>query len=105
MKKIILITICVFAAFAGGGFYYHILTKAELLRIEKPIPFESFWTVNWKGRNGEFSSNVTYEQAVFLTESEAIGFRDSLENAFKLLRITGSENDVRITKQNNPAHE
>lgn len=68
MKKIILITMCVFVAFAGGGFYYHILTKAELLRLEKPIPFESFWAVEWKGRKGQFHM-------------------------------------VRITKQNNPAHE
>lgn len=60
------------------------------------IAYES-WTVRWFSRYGEFSSSIKEECEVFTSEEEAEFFKNSLEEAFKLIRHT-SHTKVTINK-------
>ena len=57
------------------------------------------WEVRWKSRHGEFSHDVQPEMECFLSEKEALKFKEALTDAFKLIRHTsGNWVDMRRAK-------
>ncbi len=48
------------------------------------------WTVEWRSRYGEYSTNLKAEHEAFTDKEEAIEFKEALEYAFKLLRHTSN---------------
>lgn len=64
----------------------------------KTVDGVQVWTVRWLSRYGEFSGNVREEVAAFVNEQEAKDFKESIENAFKLLRHT-SGTTVILTRE------
>jgi len=56
------------------------------------------WIVKWQSGNSEYSTNTSGELCAFTSEDEAIKFKESLIDAFKLIRHTHG-NSVSIAKQ------
>jgi exopolyphosphatase/pppGpp-phosphohydrolase len=73
--------------------------KVPATNETKLVESVQVWTVRWKSRYGEFSTNVREEVVAFVDEQEAEDFKKSIENAFNLLRHT-SGTTVTITKEN-----
>lgn len=73
--------------------------------IEIPVSNEvkeqeavQLWYVSWTSRNGRYYSDTNKEIEAFTSEEAALNFRQSLKNAFKLIKHT-SENEVYIEKR------
>lgn len=75
--------------------------KKKLVPINEMIPADTcvqLWYVRWTSRDGEFSGDTHEEMEAFTSEEEATAFKVSLENAFKLLKHTGSGTRVTMKK-------
>jgi hypothetical protein len=68
--------------------------EVPLTNATKEVEAVQLWEVEWKGRDGPFSSDVRREWEVFTSEEQAAEFAESLRRAFKLLRITS---DTEVT--------
>lgn len=62
----------------------------------KEIDVPQTWVVRWQGRVGPYYSDLIPECEVFISEKEALDFRESLEQAMKLLRYSGPGTKVTI---------
>jgi len=71
-------------------FYKKIIEVPENNEI-KEIETVQLWIVRWVARQGPYIFSDPVEQLeAFSSEEEALKFKESLENAFKLLRYTVS---------------
>lgn len=61
------------------------------------------WEVRWTSRKGRFSMETQPEIEAFTSESLANAFARDLRNAFMLVRQTGPETTVTVTKA--PSYE
>lgn len=57
------------------------------------------WEVRWHGRVGVFSGDTRPHIKVFPKKEDAEAFKKALEDAFVLLKITGSHTYVTLCKQ------
>lgn len=64
----------------------------------KEIEVVQLWEVRWESRDGPFSSDSRPEVECLKFEQEAIDFKQSLENAFGILRYSGNITKVKIGK-------
>lgn len=70
----------------------------------KEISVTQLWEVRWWSREGDYDEdNPRYvtanpELECFVSEKEAMEFKTSLENAFKLLRYSGTGRKVLVRK-------
>lgn len=70
----------------------------------KDVKVVQMWEVRWWSRHGQdLGSPPQYTTAspqleCFTSEAEAVDFKKSLEQAFKLLRYSGTGRDVSVTK-------
>lgn len=68
------------------------LLKIDLIAIE-------MWEVRWDSRNGRYSGDEIQEIETFTSKEDATIFKESLEDAFKLLRYSGGITNVKISKR------
>ncbi len=77
--------------------------KKELdISTNQTVPAQTcvqLWKVEWTSRKGAFNSDREKEMEAFTSEEEAIQFKTSLDNAFKLLKHRGEGTQTYITKQ------
>lgn len=64
----------------------------------KTVKAVQLWEVRWMSRHGEYYMDVRPEMEAFSSEQEAVDFKVSLEQAFKLVRMT-SKTRISITKE------
>lgn len=67
----------------------------------REIDAVQLWEVRWWSRHGWSGPDyvkATPQLECFTSEKEAIDFKESLENAFQLLRYGGTGIDVQVTK-------
>lgn len=63
------------------------------------IEVVQLWTVRWVSRNGPYSGDLRQEVEAFTSEADATAFKQSLENAFQLLRHTSGTTVIIIKEQ------
>lgn len=79
----------------------NILTKI----IKRPITNQTvevetiqLWYVRWKSRHSDYMGDAKTIMEAFTSEDDAKFFKESLENAFKLLKYSGSITKVSLEK-------
>jgi len=75
--------------------------KKKYLSTNETVPAKTcvqLWYVRWTSRNGVYSGDMHGEMEAFTSETEATTFKVSLENAFRLLKHTGSSTRVTMEK-------
>lgn len=72
--------------------------KVRLIEGLREVDAVQLWEVRWTSRHGSYFGDTRPEVEVFDTEVGAQEFADTLEKCFKLLKSSGNETRVSVSK-------
>lgn len=72
--------------------------KVKLIEGLREVDVVQLWEVRWTSRYGSFSGDTQPEIEVFDTEEGANEFGDTLKKCFELLKFSGKETLVSVSR-------